>query len=181
MENNGVLITKESTLYQYGSQKGFNLGLEANVSKYFKFSLDYTKMKGEMWQAGTCDAGDYVTEADCIEVEWDDDYDSYTPDVLGQWEYGAYQTDKNNSLYAKFEIDTSSIPKVQIAEVFYQQTNSDNPFSFKPNENTLIGYNVGIDLSNNMIVVLKGRKSYEFDGDDYKAVHSTQIETSVYF
>ena len=138
-------------------------------------------MKGEMWQTGTCDAGDYLTESDCIEILWDDDSDSYTPDVLGEWEYGSYQTDKNNSLYAKFEIDTSSIPKVQIAEIFYQQTNSDKPFNLKPNENTLIGYNIGVDLSDNMIVVLKGRKSYEFDGDGYKPVHSTQIETSVYF
>ena len=181
MENNGVLITKESTLYQYGAQKGFNLGLEANVSKYFKFSLDYTKMKGDMWQSGLCDAGDYFTQNECETATWDDDFDSYTPEADGIWTYGSYQTDKNNSLYAKFEIDTSSIPKVQIAEVFYQQTNSDKPFSFKPNENTLIGYNIGVDLSSNMILVLKGRKSYEFDGDGYKPVHSTQIETSIYF
>ena len=39
----------------------------------------------------------------------------------------------------------------------------------------------GVDLSNSMILVLKGRKSYEFDGDGYKPVHSTQIETSIYF
>ena len=55
MENNGELITKESTLYKYGDQKGLNFGLEANISKYFKFSFDYEKMKGEMWQSGSCD------------------------------------------------------------------------------------------------------------------------------
>ena len=181
MENNGSLITKESTLYQYGSQKGLNVGLEANVSKYFKFSMDYTKMKGSMWKMGTCDAGDYSTEIECESILWDHDNNIGTVDELGNWTYGGYQSDKNNSLYAKLEIDTSSIPQVQIAEIFYQQTNSDNPFSFKPNENTLIGYNIGIDLSNNMVVLLKGRKSYEFDGDDYKSVHSTQVETSIYF
>ena len=184
MENNGVLITKESTLYQYGSQKGFNLGLEANVSKYFKFSLDYTRMKGNMWGAGSCDNDTFITSAECTADNQEDN--PGTPDIDESegnniWMWGQYQTDKNNSLYAKFEIDTSSIPKVQIAEVFYQQTNSDKPFNFKPNENTLIGYNIGVDLSNNMIVVLKGRKSYEFDGNGYKPVHSTQIETSVYF
>jgi len=184
MENNGVLITKESTLYQYGSQKGFNLGLEANVSKYFKFSLDYTRMKGNMWGAGSCDNDTFITSAECTADNQEDNPD--TPDIdesegNNTWMWGQYQTDKNNSLYAKFEIDTSSIPRVQIAEVFYQQTNSDKPFNFKPNENTLIGYNIGVDLSNSMILVLKGRKSYEFDGDGYKPVHSTQIETSIYF
>ena len=191
MENNGELITKESTLYQYGSQKGFNLGLEANVSKYFKFSLDYTKMKGDMWQVGSCNYDDYTSKTDCNIYEGDDGVvsdgypdtseDNDLDDDNGFWTDGQYQTDKNNSLYAKLQIDTSSIPQVQIAEIFYQQTNSDNPFSFKPNENTLIGYNIGVDLSNNMIVVLKGRTSYEFDGDGYKSVHSTQIETSIYF
>ena len=180
MENNGDLITKESTLYQYGTQKGINLGLEANVSKYFKFSLDYAKMKGDMWKIGSCDAGDYFTQDSCESALWDNDPDS-DAEVPGLWTHGNYQSDKNNSLYTKLEINTSSIPQVQIAEIFYQQTNSDAPFSFKPNENTLVGYNIGIDLSNNMVVVLKGRKSYEFDGDRYKPVHSTQVETSIYF
>ena len=39
MENNGELITKESTLYKYGDQKGLNFGLEANISKYLSFHL----------------------------------------------------------------------------------------------------------------------------------------------
>ena len=33
-------------------------------------------------------------------------------------------------MYSKFEIDTSMIPKVEIAEIFYQQTNTNNPFYF---------------------------------------------------
>ena len=148
-------------------------------------------MKGDMWQVGSCNYADYDNKSECNDYMGPDNLvsdnnpdtpdDNALDDDNGLWADGQYQTDKNNSLYAKFEIDTSSIPKVQIAEVFYQQTNSDKPFNFKPNENTLIGYNIGIDLSDNMIVVLKGRKSYEFDGDGYKAVHSTQIETSVYF
>ena len=181
MENNGILITKESTLYKYGSQKGINLGLEANVSKFFKFSLDYAKMKGNIWKSGSCNNSVYNNPLDCENNQWqnpDDDDDSL---ANGEWTNSAYSKEKNNSLYLKLQIDTSSIPQVQIAEVFYQQTNSRNPFQFKPNQNSLFGYNVGINLSNNMIVVLKGRKSFEFNENGYKPVHSTQIETSVYF
>ena len=114
-------------------------------------------MKGNMWGAGSCDNDTFITSAECTVDNQEDDPD--TPDIdesensVNTWTWGQYQTDKNNSLYAKFEIDTSSIPRVQIAEVFYQQTNSDKPFNFKPNENTLIGYNIGVDLSNSSITV----------------------------
>ena len=57
-----------------------------------------------------------------------------------------------------------------------------NPnFKFEPNQNSLFGYNIGVNLSNNMIVLLKGRKSYDFDGSNFKPVYNTQIETSIYF
>ena len=92
-----------------------------------------------------------------------------------------YKKGKNNSLYTKFEIDTSRIPKIQIAEIFYQQTNTNKPFDFEPNENTLIGYNIGVELANNLSLILKGRKTYIFDGENYNSIKNTQIETSIYF
>ncbi|MBI44608.1 MAG: hypothetical protein CMG66_00380 [Candidatus Marinimicrobia bacterium] len=94
-----------------------------------------------------------------------------------------YVSDKNNSFYSKFEIDTSMIPKVEIAEIFYQQTNTANPLKFKNNENTLFGYNIGITLANNLALMLKGRKTYVLDHEtgEYNPVKNTQIETSLYF
>ena len=93
-----------------------------------------------------------------------------------------YIKEKNNSLYTKFEIDTSSIPRIRIAEVFYQQTNTEKIFDFEPNEYSLIGYNFGVELSNNMALIFKGRKSYQLDDKGkYNPVINTQIETSVYF
>ena len=94
-----------------------------------------------------------------------------------------YTNDKNNSFYSKFEIDTSMIPKVEIAEIFYQQTNTKNPLKFKNNENTLFGYNIGVSLANNLSLILKGRKTYVYNSEteDYSPVKNTQIETSVYF
>ena len=93
-----------------------------------------------------------------------------------------YKKDKNNSFYSKFELDTSRIPKVDIAEIFYQQTNTKKPFDFKNNENTLIGYNFGIELADNMTLIFKGRKTFSMNSNGtYNAVKNTQIETSIYF
>ena len=76
----------------------------------------------------------------------------------------------------------SSNPLIRIAEIFYQQTNTENLFDFEPNEYSLIGYNFGIELANNMALIFKGRKSYQLDENGkYVPVINTQIETSVYF
>lgn len=99
-----------------------------------------------------------------------------------KWDSGNYKKNKNNSFYSKFELDTSRIPKVDIAEIFYQQTNTAKPFDFKNNENTLIGYNFGIELADNMTLIFKGRKTYSMNSNGtYNAVKNTQIETSIYF
>ena len=68
--------------------------------------------------------------------------------------------------------------------MFYQQSYVSNPFDFDPNEHTLLGYNIGIDLSENMILTFKGRKSYVpsiDDPSDYDSVKNTQIETQILF
>ena len=103
---------------------------------------------------------------------------------LWQESLNGYKADKNNTLYLGFNIDTSNIQRVQIAEMFYQQSYVSNPFDFDPNEHTLLGYNIGIDLSENMILTFKGRKSYVpsiDDPSDYDSVKNTQIETQILF
>ncbi len=92
-----------------------------------------------------------------------------------------YESDQNSTFYTKIDIDTSIIQKVRIAEIFYQQSYSNKPFSFKPDENTLFGYNIGVEMADNMILILKGRKSYVFEDDRYRPVKTTQIETQVIF
>ena len=98
-----------------------------------------------------------------------------------------YKSDDNNTLYVKFDIDTSMIDKVRIAEIFYQQSHVSDPFDFDPNENSLFGYNLGIDMAENMSLILKGRKSYIPSGFNqnnktiYDSVRSTQIETQIIF
>ncbi len=94
-----------------------------------------------------------------------------------------FKSDKNNSFYTKLDIDTSKINKVRVAEIFYKQSNSSKPFSIKDkDENTLFGYNVGIEMADNMILILKGRKSYQInENGEYNPVKTTQIETQVIF
>ena len=100
--------------------------------------------------------------------KWDDDL-------------SGYKTDKNSTFYTKLDIDTSKISKVRIAELFYQQSYSSKPFSFKPDENTLFGYNIGVEMADNMILLLRGRKSYVFDKGKYRPVKTTQVETQIIF
>tara|TARA_Y100000996_G_scaffold163222_1_gene126795 strand:- start:171 stop:503 length:333 start_codon:yes stop_codon:yes gene_type:complete len=105
---------------------------------------------------------------------WDDDSNKYIDD-------------ENNSFYTGFEIDTSIIPKVRVAELYYQQLNTPNPFEFNINQNTLVGLNIGIDIADNMALIFKGRQTYICEiekcdsNDDWTPVRNTQIETSIYF
>jgi len=101
--------------------------------------------------------------------------DKWNEDEMG------YKSDQNSTFYTKLDIDTSIIQKVRIAEIFYQQSYSNKPFSFKPDENTLFGYNIGVEMADNMILILKGRKSYVYEDDGYRPVKTTQIETQVIF
>ena len=92
-----------------------------------------------------------------------------------------YKADQNSTFYTKLDIDTSKINKVRIAEIFYKQSYASKPFSFNPDENTLFGYNIGVEMADNMILILKGRKSYVYDDGDYRPVKTTQIETQIIF
>ena len=152
ISTNNELQTKENTLYNFGKLKGANIGMVANIANYVNFSFSYQYLYGEKWG-----------------------FDEATAT-------NRYIDENNSSLLSKIDIDTSKLPKVRIAELFYQQTNVENPFDFKPNQNTLIGYNVGIDMADNMVFILKGRKTYVPNNlGEYNSVKTTQIETQILF
>ena len=57
---------------------------------------------------------------------------------------------------------------------------------FDPNQDTLFGYNVGLEMADNVVFILKGRKSYvkneKSNGDfEYEPVKTTQFETQIIF
>ena len=93
-----------------------------------------------------------------------------------------YKSDTNKSLYVKVDIDTSIIEKIRIAEIFYQKSHVDDIFDSSSNENSLLGYNLGLQLADNMVFILKGRKTYiQNEFGEYKPVKTTQFESQIIF
>ena len=93
-----------------------------------------------------------------------------------------YESDTNKSLYAKLDIDTSVIEKVRIAEIFYQKNHADDIFDSMSDENSLFGYNLGLQMADNMVFLLKGRKTYALNEfGDYEPVKTTQFESQIIF
>ena len=101
---------------------------------------------------------------------------------LWNQDLGDYKTDSNKSLYAKLDLDTSMINKIRIAEIFYQKINVKDIFDSQNNENSLLGYNLGLQMSEDMVFILKGRKTYvQNENGDYEPFKTTQIETQILF
>lgn len=95
---------------------------------------------------------------------------------------------KNRSFITSIGLNTAKIPKLKYFNGFYQRANVRNPLDFNnPDENTVYGYNLGIDISESMVLVYKARYSYKFDGLDsngdsiFKQVYSMFVETQVMF
>ena len=66
------------------------------------------------------------------------------------------------------------------AEAFYQQSNVLNPFDFSPSASTIVGYNVGIEVSSGVMLMYKARTTYISDLDnpgEFEPIESVQIET----
>ena len=93
-----------------------------------------------------------------------------------------YKDDVNQTLIGKISLNTSKIVKVDVAEVFYQQSNVTDPFDFEPSETSIYGYNIGFEVSAGMILVYKSRTTYVLEENGkYEPVPSLQIETQIKF
>ena len=156
-DTDNSLITKESELYNYGESNGMHFTISSSALKFLNISLSYQQLNSDMWNA---------------ELEED-----------GEGGYiGGYETDTNKSLYAKLDIDTSMIEKVRIAEFFYQKNHADDIFDSMSDENCLFGYNLGLQMADNMVFLLKGRKTYALNEfGDYEPVKTTQFESQIIF
>ena len=62
-----------------------------------------------------------------------------------QWDKNEndYIDDSNRSFLATMQINTSIIPRLKTAKMFYQQSNVPNPFKFNPSASTISGYDLG--------------------------------------
>lgn len=105
-----------------------------------------------------------------------------------QWndETEQFEEDTNQSFLAFLRL-RKSISKIKTAEWYYQQRNVPNPFQFELTENTIMGYRLGLELGNGMILTYNFRRSFQdLDGDGKvdgpdETVNITSIETSFSF
>ena len=97
-----------------------------------------------------------------------------------------FQEAENQSFSGILKL-TKSISKIKKADLFYQQRNVPNPFDFQFSESTIMGYDIGLELGNGMILTYTFRRSFidmNGDGDvkdDNEMINMTSIETSFSF
>ena len=95
-----------------------------------------------------------------------------------------YLEDANKTFLTSLNINTKYIPKLEKAEACYQQMDVPNPFSFTPSLSTLWGYDLGIEISDGVMLLYKSRTTYISDPENFEKllpIETLQIETQVLF
>jgi hypothetical protein len=101
-------------------------------------------------------------------------------------EENKFETKANKSFMAVLGLK-KSLSKIEKASWFYQQRNVPNPFNFEFSESTIMGYNIGLNLGNGMILTYVFRRTFNDlngDGDvsdNGEMNNMTNIETSFTF
>ncbi len=112
-------------------------------------------------------------------------YQTLTGDVwnasLEEFEQTQYQ-----NFFAETGL-TKSISKLKYATLFLQQRNVPNIFKYEPNESTLLGYRVGLEMGGGVVLNYVYRKTFrDLNGDGdvrdkNEAINTTTIETTFAF
>ena len=94
-------------------------------------------------------------------------------------------TTEFNSFNAIINLNAENIPKLSVAQAYYQRNNDKNPFDFgNPSINTVFGYKVGYEVSQGVSVVWDFRQYYRdsgIPGSILEPVKQTTIETAFDF
>tara|TARA_B100002052_G_scaffold263258_1_gene258261 strand:- start:3132 stop:4688 length:1557 start_codon:yes stop_codon:yes gene_type:complete len=145
--------TKSSQLYKYGASQGIYLSGSGSLANFITLGISYQDLVGQAWN-----------------------------DTAGLNGAGALVDANIRNFLSTFAFNTNSIPKVKFLNGFYQKSNF-NKFSLSnPDQNTVYGFDMGIDFSESMILVYKSRTSYEPNGSgDFTKVNSMFIETQILF
>ncbi len=80
------------------------------------------------------------------------------------------------TIYGKLNLNTKFIPKLQLAEAYYQQPNVDDIFKTK-SDGTIVGYRLGVEIGNG-VMLLYDNKTIYYDGKPNKIM---TIETALTF
>ena len=94
-------------------------------------------------------------------------------------------TTEFNSFNAILNLNAENIPKLSVAQAYYQRNNDKNPFDFSnPSINTVFGYKIGYEVSKGVSVIWDFRQYYRdsgIPGDKLEPVKQTTIETAFDF
>ena len=87
-----------------------------------------------------------------------------------------------NSFNALININAENIPKLSVAQAYYQRNNDKNPFDFgDPSTNTIFGYKVGYEVNAGVSLIWDFRQFYRDSGNGLEPVKQTTIETAFNF
>ena len=105
-------------------------------------------------------------------------------DMEGEtWDGTQFQVDeRSKSLLGGIAFDTSRIPVLHLAKVYYQRNNDTNFDLSQPTLNTIYGYDIGVELSSGVVLVYKGKTTYISDPDnpgELKPNFTLQVETLI--
>ena len=111
------------------------------------------------------------------------DFDLSYQDMEGEtWDGSQFQNnERSKSLLGTLSFDTSRIPILYLAKIYYQR-NNDTDFDFSnPTLNTIHGYDLGVELSSGVVLVYKGKTTYISDPNSgkLKPNFTLQVETLI--
>ncbi|MFH1851562.1 MAG: hypothetical protein ABIA75_04390 [Candidatus Neomarinimicrobiota bacterium] len=98
----------------------------------------------------------------------------------------AFVTENNQSLLGQIQLQ-KSISKLKVAQLFYEQRNTPNPFKFELTESTIMGYRLGLEMGGGIVLNYIFQRTFrDINGDgrikgERETINITSIETSFAF
>ncbi|MDP6500867.1 MAG: FecR domain-containing protein [Candidatus Marinimicrobia bacterium] len=170
--------------FEYRIKQGFF------VPQFFDGSYDLSRVVAEFGESGTIiRTKDQVIFADSTaSVNAGGMYGSASANLFNLVSFSASyanmkaDTVEFNSFSALININAENIPKLSVAQAYYQRNNDKNPFDFgNPSINTIFGYKVGYEVSAGVSLIWDFRQFYRDTGTGLEPVKQTTIETAFNF
>ena len=171
--------------FEYRTKDGFF------VPQFFDGSYDLSRVVAEFTDSGSIiRTKEQIIFADSsANVNTSGMYGSASASLFGLASFNASYANMKadngiefNSFSANFVINAENIPKLSVAEAYYQRNNDANPFDFEnPSINTVFGYKIGYEVSKGVSMIWDFRQFYRDTGSGLEPVKQTSIETAFNF
>ena len=143
---------------------------------------DYYTKESQLDQYGDMKGLYFQSEIHFMNIlDWSISYQNMQGEKKVNEQFKKGKTNQNFMMAVK--INTTLLPQINSAEMFYQQNNVEDPFRFVPNSSTILGYNIGFEISSEVTLFYKGRTTYtkNIDTGSFDSNESIQIETKFTF